>query len=189
MKIYISGPEVFLENAVEVLEAKRKLCEVYGHEGLTPFDTNIEEIVPTWSCGYRIGLANEALMNVCDVVISNITPFRGISADPGTVYEIGYARAKGKRVFAYSYDTRSHEERIKAYYGGKTEPDGKGFERGVEDRLTIENFKMWENLMIDAGVAESGGSVQIVLNPKGPSDFGWIAGFEICLKHLSGVIV
>ncbi|WP_228260705.1 nucleoside 2-deoxyribosyltransferase [Marinobacter orientalis] len=36
----------------------------------------------------RIYRASRELMDSCDAIIANLTPFRGISADPGTVFEV-----------------------------------------------------------------------------------------------------
>ena len=35
-------------------------------------------------------------------MIANLTPFRGPSADVGTVYEVGFMRALGRPVFGYA---------------------------------------------------------------------------------------
>ena len=40
--------------------------------------------------GHRIYQANRELMDSCDAIIANLTPFRGISADPGPVLAVGY---------------------------------------------------------------------------------------------------
>ena len=37
-------------------------------------------------------------MDQADVIIANLTPFRGPSADAGTVYELGYMLGKGDRL-------------------------------------------------------------------------------------------
>ena len=33
MKIYLAGPEVFLPDAVQIGQAKKRLCAAYGFEG------------------------------------------------------------------------------------------------------------------------------------------------------------
>ena len=35
-------------------------------------------------------------MDAADAIIANLTPFRGPSADAGTVYELGYMAGRGK---------------------------------------------------------------------------------------------
>jgi nucleoside 2-deoxyribosyltransferase len=39
-------------------------------------------------------------------MIVNLTPFRGPSADVGSAYEMGFMRALGRPIFAYSHDAR-----------------------------------------------------------------------------------
>ena len=38
----------------------------------------------------------------CDVIVADVTPFRGVQPDPGTVLEIGFAHGAGKGVWLYS---------------------------------------------------------------------------------------
>lgn len=41
---------------------------------------------------------------LCDVIVADVTPFRGIQPDPGTVLEIGIAHGMGKGIWLYSHD-------------------------------------------------------------------------------------
>ena len=41
-------------------------------------------------------------MDSADAIIANLTPFRGIAADTGTCFELGYMCAQGKPAFAYT---------------------------------------------------------------------------------------
>lgn len=182
MKIYIAGPEIFLENAIEVMGAKKRLCAKYGHEGICPFDTNVENVTNTFECGKFIAAENERLIDECDVVIASITPFRGENADPGTIYEIGYARGRGKRILAYTYEHMTHSRRIcKRYYKEDVE-DFKDFKRGRFDKIFIDDFDMVENAMIDGGIVASGG--EIVLSDVEAIDLANVEGFEECLQLL-----
>nr|BFD64799.1 hypothetical protein BdHM001_34800 [Bdellovibrio sp. HM001] len=56
----------------------------------------------------KIFRGNLAMINDCDIVIANITPFRGPSVDPGTAYEIGAAFALGKPIFYYVSDDEEY---------------------------------------------------------------------------------
>lgn len=180
MKIYIAGPEVFLENAIEVLGAKKRLCAQYGHEGVSPFDTDIENVTNDLDCGLRIAAANEGLIEECDAVIANISPYRGHNADPGTIYEIGYARGRRKLIFAYTYDKMTHSNRICTnFYKGNVE-DFKDFKRGRLDKQFIDDFGMAENAMIDGGVTASGGDVVV----EESFNLADTKGFEACLHLL-----
>ena len=52
-------------------------------------------------------------MDAADAIIANLTPFRGPSADAGTVYELGYMAGRGKLCLAYSNDPAVYAERVK----------------------------------------------------------------------------
>ena len=85
MKIYLAGPEVFFPDADELGARKKQICEQYGFTGLFPLDTQIEPAATASATGLLISHENEQLIRVCDLVIANLTPFRGASADVGTV--------------------------------------------------------------------------------------------------------
>ncbi len=98
--IYLAGPEVFLPDAAAVGRRKKELCTKYGFEGLFPLDN---EIPPDGGRADRlIHRANERMIGLADFGICNLTPFRGPSADPGTVFELGMLVGLGKRVFGYT---------------------------------------------------------------------------------------
>ncbi len=102
-RVYLAGPEVFLPNAKEIGEHKKALCKKYDFEGVFPLDNEVDAKDKTpRDIGFCISALNEELIRSCDFVIANITPFRGPSADVGTAYEMGFAHALGKVVFAYT---------------------------------------------------------------------------------------
>lgn len=112
-KIYIAGPEVFRSDAVEYFKWVRERCAAHGVEALIPLDNEIpsEGLLPREVAG-GIFLANLAMINQCDAVIANLTPFRGVSIDAGTAVEIGYALAKRKPVVGYTYEHRLYKTRV-----------------------------------------------------------------------------
>jgi len=57
-------------------------------------------------------------MRGCQAMIVNLTPFRGPSADVGSAYEMGFMRALGRPIFAYSRDERPFLDRVIAFCGG-----------------------------------------------------------------------
>ena len=57
--------------------------------------------------GLAISRAMERVMQGCDAMIVNLTPFRGPSADVGSAYEMGFMRALGRPIFAYTNDARA----------------------------------------------------------------------------------
>src|SRR5579871_2290684 len=102
MKIYLAGPDVFLPDAIDVGRRKAEICSRYGLTGLFPLDNTVD--MSTSGASLRIFRGNEAMMNEADAIIANLTPFRGPSADPGTVYELGYMAGRGKQCLGYSND-------------------------------------------------------------------------------------
>ena len=62
--------------------------------------------------------ANEAMIDAADAIIANLTPFRGAGADPGTVYELGYAAGRGKLCLGYSNDPAIYAERVRRLADG-----------------------------------------------------------------------
>ena len=109
-KIYLAGPDVFLPNAIEEGESLKALCQNYGYEGLFPMDNVISGQTPQ-EIALKIQEANKQMIHACDIVIANLSPFRGPEPDSGTVWEVGYAQAFGKKVVGYSTDRRTLKEK------------------------------------------------------------------------------
>src|SRR4249920_3818994 len=110
MKIYLAGPDVFLPDAVEIGRRKQDICARHGLIGRYPLDNAVD--LSAADASLRIFRGNEAMMNEADVIIANLTPFRGASADAGTVYELGYMAGLGKLCLAYSNDPALYTERV-----------------------------------------------------------------------------
>lgn len=117
-RIYLAGPEVFFpaeEHNASIAEKKRLLREV-GCEGVDPLDTALtfseHDTKPVR--GHRISQVNRELMDSCDAIVANLTPFRGISADPGTVFEVCYMIGLGKPAFGFTMEHRHYRERAGA---------------------------------------------------------------------------
>src|SRR3984957_13409544 len=108
--VYLAGPDVFLPDAVEIGHRKVELCARFGLTGLYPLDTVID--LTAKDATLRIFRSNEAMMDRADAVIANLTPFRGPSADAGTVYELGYMAARGKLCTGYSNVPGSYMDRV-----------------------------------------------------------------------------
>ena len=84
------------------------------------------------------------MMERCDMIIANLTPFAGASADAGTLIEVGWFLGKGKPIFGYSNSPESFESRMRRQLSaGHAE-------------LGIEGFHLPDNLMI-VGAVQSGG--------------------------------
>ena len=172
MILYLAGPDVFLPDAVEIGRRKVALCETHGVTGLFPLDNEID--LAGRDASLKIFRANQAMMDRADAIVANLTPFRGPSADAGTVYELGYMAGKGKRCFAYCNDPRVYADRIE----GVTARDGVTFDA---DGLIVEDFGHADNLMMIHALDDYG--AQLVLPATMPADI-WrdLAAFDRCLQ-------
>jgi len=183
LKLYLAGPEVFLPDARAVLDAKAALTRTYGFEPICPGDLTIPPAPTKHQFGLNISEIDESFMNRADGVIANLTPFRGIAADPGTVFELGYMCGAGKIVACYTNVAETHYQRTLAWYDGQLSRDAEGRMRGP-DGHSLEDFDMIENLMLHGGVVRRGGPVAVhAADPERLwTDF---TAFEQCLKALA----
>jgi nucleoside 2-deoxyribosyltransferase len=183
-RIYLAGPEVFLPDPVAAGARKLALCAAHGFEGVFPFDTELDlSALTKTEAARRISLANEALMASCDLAVANMTPFRGVSMDAGTAFEVGFMRALGRPVLGYTntmLDLRERSEMGRA--GGVRLP----FDSDAPD-CEVEDFGLAENLMIEIAVLESGGSVVRTAVPHG-AEMTDLAGFEACLAQAKRLV-
>jgi nucleoside 2-deoxyribosyltransferase len=181
VRIYLAGPEVFLPDAVEVGERKKHLCAKFGFKGVFPMDAQADLAgLTSREAGLRIGQIDEQLIRTCQAIIANITPFRGPSADVGTAYEMGFGRALGLIVSAYTNVAEPFATRTQKFLGV-------GLETLVDPNgMTIEPWDFVDNLMLDSGVISSGG-VMIVHNAAPDQIYRDLAGFEKCLAMLQRI--
>ncbi|MGP9833081.1 nucleoside 2-deoxyribosyltransferase [Marinobacter sp. NSM] len=174
-RIYLAGPEVFFpaEEHQAIVAEKKRLLRDAGFEGVDPLDTALafsdDQAKP--ERGHRIYQANRELMDSCTAIIANLTPFRGISADPGTVFEVGYMIGRGKPAFGFTLDSRLYHQRA-----GATGRDELGH--------SIEDFEMSDNLMIEGGIRESGGQLFVAQQP-GEHRFFSAEMFSCCVRALA----
>jgi len=184
MKVYLAGPDVFLSDPIGMAERKRAICAVHGLTGIFPVDNHPqhpeEASVPRWLWIYR---RNEAHMRDADAVIANLTPFRGPSADVGTVYEIGFMRALGKKVLGYSNVAADLVPRTLGFLGAAARRDAEGRWRDGQG-MAVEDFGLADNLMIDGGIHEAGG---LLIRRDVPEADRWtdLTTFEACVKALA----
>lgn len=147
MRIYLAGPDVFLPEPLKVARVKQEICQRYGFVGAFPFDNSLDlASLSPFEAGIAIYNSNIELMDSCDLVVANMTPFRGPSMDVGTAFEMGYMAAKGKPVFGYTNDGRLYVERVVE--------TTKGLD---QDGLSIEAFEMADNLMLEGAIFTSRG--------------------------------
>jgi nucleoside 2-deoxyribosyltransferase len=182
LRVYLAGPDVFLPNAAAFADTKRKLCDAYGFTGVSPFDNEIDlAALSKHAAALRISAANEAMIRGCNLVIANMTPFRGPSADVGTAYEMGFARALGLPVFAYTTVGDSLVERTRQALGAEAaeRPSGQ-FEDSFH--MAIEDFDGVDNLMLDGAVESSGAPIVVKAMSDDHRRFTDLSPFEECLK-------
>ena len=176
--IYLAGPDVFFPNALAVLAAKKTLCARYGFAGLPPLDVEISAAGPPTSVS--IFERNLALMRRADIIVANLTPFRGVSADPGTVFELGWFHGAGKPVYGYSNHAANLEIRIAAAFAPTA--DGPMGRKIANDGMSIEGFGLADNLMIDEALRPLGSLVRPTDGRSRAIDD--LTLFEECLKRL-----
>jgi len=176
---YLAGPDVFLPHAPAVAAAKIAICAKYGILGRAPWNPDIEAIMklPADAAWRRIFLDDIAMMEACDMVIANLTPFRGASADAGTLVEIGWFLGRGRKVFGYSNSAAGFAARSEAQRAAVPDPLA-----GLE----VEGFGLPDNLMVP-GAVEYGGGLKMMLPPDGiDRPFDSLEIFELCVAAVAG---
>src|SRR5581483_9640188 len=181
MRIYLAGPEVFLPDAIAVGRRKQEICARHGLTGLFPLDNELAARAEE-PLSRRIFAANSAMMERADAIIANLTPFRGPSADAGTVYELGFMlglrrAGRNKLCLGYSNVALSYLEKARDLFA--LTPNGSGVLRD-EQELDVENFGLADNLMIIHGLELSGHALVVPPQPVAEPlrDLG---AFETCV--------
>lgn len=180
-RIYLAGPEVFLPDfGKPVFDAKKAMCAAFGCEGVSPMDgdLSLEGLAP-FAQGIAIYRGNLAHMDGCDAVIANMTPFRGVSMDAGTAFEMGYMAARGKPVLGYTHVADNYAERCVRYYGRGVGGALDGYSAGT----SIERFDMADNLMM-VGAVDVAGFRVCSASVRAGDELSSLAGFEMCLADL-----
>jgi len=177
-KVYLAGPEVFLPDAVAVGERKKAICAAHGLVGLFPFDNEVVPVEDGPPVSLLIYRGNLDLMRASDIAILNLSPFRGPGADTGTSFELGYLTALGKPCLGYTNDPVDYVERVRR--GGPVTLDAAtGYWRDASG-LSVEDFGLSDNLMLDHAVAMSG---HATLRRDARHDpLADLAAFEECVR-------
>jgi nucleoside 2-deoxyribosyltransferase len=175
VKIYLAGPDVFLPDALEIGRRKVEICARHSLTGLYPLDNAVE--LAATDASLAIFRGNEAMMRSADAIIANLTPFRGPSADAGTVYELGYMAGLGKYCLGYCNDPALYVDRVQRI----TSVTAKDSRLTDSDGLTVEDFGLNDNLMIVHGLDLHG--APLVLLQHAPAD-PWhdLTAFELCVR-------
>lgn len=159
--VYLAGPGVFRPDANDHARRAKELCAAAGLSALHPFDGVLPPGLRGRALGLAISAANEALIARADAIIADISPYHGPSCDVGTAFEIGFARARGLPIFAYTEVRADFARRVIGFLGGevtlRTRADGS---REDSNGMQIEEFGLIDNLMLDGAILASGGSIQ-----------------------------
>ncbi len=175
MKAYLAGPDVFLPHAVANAAAKIAICAKYGIQGLAPLNEEIGALaaLPDEEAWRVIYGKDIAMMQECDIIIANLTPFRSTSADAGTLIEVGWFLGQSKPVFGYSNSAEPFATRSHFYLSAIADPI---------PGLAVEGFGLPDNLMI-AGAVAYGGGLALTLPADGVSRaFDALDVFETCTE-------
>lgn len=151
-RIYLAGPDVFHPDHRGVLDAKKAVCSALGLVGVSPLDSEVDHGGDPFEVSRQIYEGNRSFMDGCDWCIANAAPFRGVSMDIGTAFEVGYMVAAGKVVYAYTDHASTLGDRHRAMQEGNA-----ALRDTTGDGWRIEMFGHFENLMIPFGVWQSGG--------------------------------
>jgi nucleoside 2-deoxyribosyltransferase len=147
---YLAGPDVFLPNARAHARRKVEICAQYNIVGRAPLNEDVQSLDAllegeAWQTIFRKDLA---MMEECDIIVANLTPFRGPSADAGTLIEVGWFLGRGRPIFGYSNNAASFAARSRRYL--ETIPD-------AIPGIAVEGFGLPDNLMIPGAVSHGGG--------------------------------
>jgi nucleoside 2-deoxyribosyltransferase len=169
---YLAGPDVFLPDAPAQAARKAAICARHGITALPPLNEDVASLATMdQETAWRTIFAKDiAMMERADMVIANLTPFRGASADAGTLVELGWFLGRGKPIFAYSNTATRFAERSAALLAKVPDP---------MPGLAVGGFGLPDNLMIP-GAVEAGGGLPVFL-PERDLPFDSLEVFERCV--------
>ena len=162
---------MFLPNAVELGQAKKEICRAHGFEGLYPLDDPEGRLASATDLGLAIFRHCVDAVRRADLLIANMTPFRGPSVDVGTALEMGMMYALGRPVFGYTNAADDYSTRVA--------PDG----------YLVEDFGFADNLMCEGAVRAGGGTVVRTAVPVAhASPLSDLVAFEACVRQAAGTV-
>ena len=158
--LYLAGFDVFRPDAVAHGERLKALCAEFGHLGLFPLDNAAPPALQGSARARWIYRANLALIHQADALLANLNNFRGLEPDSGTAFEVGYAAALGKAVWAYTDDMRPLVDQVPHL------PNGQGAVVDAQG-YTVEDFGWPRNLMLCAAATLVQGDARAALQAMG----------------------
>ena len=156
IRAYMAGPYVFQPDAAIALFRERVcgLCEgslqrvvipIFPMDPIPALQPNRPPFTMDITDPQKIAAHCRRHIARCDVIIADVTPFRGVQPDPGTVLEIGIAHGAGKRVVLYTRgNVPSLRERLttEGFMKPRDERDREGF--------FVEDFGLPVDTMLSA---------------------------------------
>jgi nucleoside 2-deoxyribosyltransferase len=176
-RVYLAGPDVFLPEPLQRAGMMKDICARHGLAAVSPLDPLPGEAFDVGCDPRVIARRNETHIRNTSAILANLTPFRGPGADPGTVYEVGFGRALGRPVFGYATVAADHAARVRLLPGSTAARDAAGLE--------IEDFGLFENLMISCGIEASGGFLMARDVAAGWAD---LSVFEACVIRAAAAL-
>ena len=137
--VYLAGPDVFAKDAVGILKEKSRVLKRAGFKVITPLDNEYADATEIMNFNMRA-------IRQSDLILANLSPFRGTEPDSGTVFEVGVAVALNKPVHVYGVLDETYREHVNRFY--KSDQNTQYCPRG----LLIEDFGLPLNLMIATNV-------------------------------------
>lgn len=177
LKAYLAGPDVFLPNAADHARRKLAICAQHGITGRSPLNEDVATLaaMPEHDAWQAIFAKDLAMMEACDIVIANLTPFRGPSADAGTLIEVGWFLGRNKPIFGYSNSATPFTERSRLHVVAIPDP---------VPGLSVGGFGLPDNLMIPGAVL-AGGHPMLLPPDNRDRAFDSLEIFELCVQTAS----
>lgn len=196
-KIYLAGPSVFHPESARIAQLMKNMCEESGSIGLYPLDNEIsphEGPNAKFAMGLAIFCANTEMIDECDAVVADLSPFRGPSADVGTVWEIAYAHGKGKIITGFTTSHQNYRNRVidneirdaKPSRYEKMDEDGLTLDNITYDsgNLSVEDFDMQDNLMITGSICRANKKNMELLLPNGGLSTSFANALHMALERI-----
>lgn len=178
MTAYLAGPDLFLPDAAPHAARRIEIAARHDIAALAPLDTPNpapQPGEPLWRAIFR---RNVEMMEASDIIIANLTPFRGASADAGTLVELGWFIGQGRPAFGYSNSATGFATRSRAQIAALPDPVA---------GTAIEDFGLADNLMVVGALA---GGLAGLFTPPGGTDlpFNSLLPFERCVAAAARIV-
>lgn len=176
--VYLTGPDPWGPDAERLVARSRRLIEARGLAFIGAKASRGYPAADSEADARRIYTEVLADVRAADVVIANLTPWRGVSAHPEAAFVLGFAAGLGTPAFGYINVVDETEaelaSRIDRLLG--TELGSDGVIRDAEG-ARIETFGLPETLIVWAQTRR----LFIIVTPEPLNDN---SGLELCLDAL-----